>query len=399
MGLRIREFMHAWVGGILPSSQGKGYFSEFYDWLITFAEVNGYKSITGNTDNYKSNIIRMMLKKGFYITTVKEGQYGDGIKICMKYDIYPPRSLRISLTTACNLKCFFCHHEGIVEENSQITIPEIERILTQARRLRVNEITLTGGEPTVVFEKMLFVLKYCGSWDRKPHIKIVTNGSLWTPEMINELNYKGKLTVNLSVHSIDVEKNRCIVGETIDKSIYDGVISGIKRKKIDLRINSTILKGINSNKQSLSDIIKFSIDNNVDRVNLMELLVTKKQYELQKYYMSFENIDYELNCALMEFGDYEIVQSSNKKKTYRLSSFGKKIDISIYRLSCRCGCENCNENNDITISATAKAHPCYLEPEIVVGDAIVSLEKTINECDVFIKNKDKNFSRNILYWG
>ena len=44
-------------------------------------------------------------------------------------------------------------------------------------------------------------------------------------------------------------------------------------------------------------------------------------------------------------------------------------------------------------------HAKHIEKTRNTLNKIAPLEKTINECDVFIKNKDKNFSRIILYWG
>lgn len=390
--------LHAWVGGILPAYQGNGFFSKFYDWLIEEGKRKKYKHITGNTDNYKFNIIRMMIKKGFYILSTGKGNYGDGVKIYLRYDIYEERKIRLSLTPNCNLNCFFCHHEGIENEKSnKLTIPEIERILSQARRLLISEITLTGGEPTLEIEKIIFILKYCSAWDKPPIIKIVTNGILLNEEIIEKLNYKGKLKINLSLHSID--KNKNIIGKDILLENYEKLINNLLNKKIPVRINSTILKGINSSSNNIMNLLKFALKVGVKKINIMELLVTKEQKQLYPYYLSNDKIEKSLKEALSNLGKYRLLSRDEKKVKYKIFINENELEISIYRLSCRIGCKSCKYQNDITISSEAKGHPCYLEPNISIGNALESLESLIKQCDESNMNKYDNFSKKLLYWG
>ena len=391
--------LHAWVGGTIPTYQGKGYFSQFYDWLIELGHKKKYETITGNTDNYKFNMIRMMVKKGFYITSVDKTEYGDGVKIHLRYDIHEPRSIRLSLTTACNLNCFFCHHEGIQENKIQnISIPEIERILTQARRINISEITLTGGEPFLEPDKIAYILRYCSSWDKPPLIKIVTNGTLITKEIIEKLRYKGELHINLSIHSGDPDNICKIVGKEVKLEKYKDLISELNKKGIPVRINSTVVKGINDSIDEMRSLIEFALKTKVSGINFMELLVTKEQKGFHKYYISNEEIENNLKKSI-EMWNHKLIKKNSKKTTYEINIDGFTLNSSVYRLSCRCGCRNCIKNNDITISSTGKGHPCYLEPEISIGNALENLESLIEQCDDFIEKRENSFSQNLLYWG
>ena len=392
--------LHAWVGGIIPQFQGKGYFSEFYDWLKELGKSKKYKYITGNTDNYKFNIIRMMIKKGFYILSTGKSNYGDGIKIYLRYDICEERSIRLSLTSKCNLNCFFCHHEGIQsKKTNKISIPEIERILCQARRLGINEITLTGGEPFLELDKIIFILKYCSSWDKLPVIKIVTNSTLITKEAIDSLKYKGQLKINLSLHSIKNNVNNLILGKDILLENYKTIIKELIKKDLTLRINTTLLKDINSGLNDIKELLEFLLELGVKKLNLIELLITKEQENLYKYYLSNEEIEKILIDSISGIGKYELQLKNEKKIIYKIFIKEKELEVSIYRLSCRCGCKECYKNNDITIGSEAKGYPCYLEPNFSVGNALESLEVLINQCDTFTKSKDDSFSKNFLYWG
>jgi len=45
----------------------------------------------------------------------------------------PLISLRISITNRCNVKCFYCHHDGMVAQDYEMTAEEIERIVEVAK--------------------------------------------------------------------------------------------------------------------------------------------------------------------------------------------------------------------------------------------------------------------------
>jgi len=61
----------------------------------------------------------------------------------------PLISLRISITNRCNLKCFYCHHDGIVPQNYEMTPNEIERIVKVSKEIGIEKIRLSGGEPLI----------------------------------------------------------------------------------------------------------------------------------------------------------------------------------------------------------------------------------------------------------
>ncbi|HIP83968.1 MAG TPA: radical SAM protein, partial [Methanothermococcus okinawensis] len=58
------------------------------------------------------------------------------------------RSLRISVTPHCNLKCFYCHKEGYRNSNSRYMTPEeIGEIVRAFLEYGIRKIKISGGEP------------------------------------------------------------------------------------------------------------------------------------------------------------------------------------------------------------------------------------------------------------
>ena len=62
------------------------------------------------------------------------------------------RSLRVSVTDRCNIRCFYCMPPGplaFLPRNEILTYEEITRVVRVATRLGIRKLRITGGEPLV----------------------------------------------------------------------------------------------------------------------------------------------------------------------------------------------------------------------------------------------------------
>jgi cyclic pyranopterin phosphate synthase len=61
----------------------------------------------------------------------------------------PVKSLRISLTRKCNLKCLYCHEEGELRSAQpyEISVAEIAKIARICHNEGVTKVKFSGGEP------------------------------------------------------------------------------------------------------------------------------------------------------------------------------------------------------------------------------------------------------------
>lgn len=403
MDKQQERILHAWVGGVLPAFQHEGIISAFYRWLIELAEQKNYRFIEGNTDNYKPAMIKTLVSHGFDIIGVSSTTYGDGHKIHMRYTVHPPVKLRISITNSCNLECFFCHHEGICSEHVRpMSIPNLELLLIQAKKRNATEITITGGEPFICPEIISYILHYCSFWKNPPLIKIITNGMLLSEEAVQSLaSYSGKLKVHLSIHSISEETAKKIYGKRFSLHQLENSVVLLRKYQIPFRINCTVLNGLNSSPEQIKMLIDYAIKHEAQALHFMELLITQEQKALHHFYYSSNQI----SCSLQETisSNFSILdfQENAKKKVYHIQNRqnGKKISVSVYRLSCRSGCQNCAEENDITIGSDFQCYPCYLQPEKTCGNALHSLEKAVSERDYFLQAQDSQYAEKTLFWG
>jgi len=74
----------------------------------------------------------------------------------------PIKSLRISLTRKCNLKCLYCHEEGELRSAQpyEISVAEIAKIARICHNEGVTKVKFSGGEP-LLRKDLSEVIKRC----------------------------------------------------------------------------------------------------------------------------------------------------------------------------------------------------------------------------------------------
>ena len=394
--------LHCWIGGVLPKYRHCGVFSGFIDWIIKYGSEKQYKHITLNTDNHKPDILRLIIKRGFNIIGVEKTEYGDGNKVLLCFDIYPPQNMRLSITDQCNMDCFFCHSEGNFTKSLQtMPLSAIDQLLIQAQKLNFTEVTITGGEPLMYPEGVVHVLNDCSHWIHPPYIKICTNGILLDAPILQAImNYSGKISLNVSMHAVQDNVIPKITNTHIKITEYDRMFSQLNKHGIEYRLNYVLLNGVNDSTQKLCDLFKYAMQTGIKNVHLLELLVTKKQTALIPYYISINEVAERINQLSDDF-TVELVKKTHKKTEFLLKEKDDNttLNVVLYRLSCRSGCERCNVDNDVKIGSDMRLHPCYIEDGCDCGDAVINLKHAIELRDTFLQNRSNCDSFEALYWG
>src|SRR5882672_5440381 len=114
------------------------------------------------------------------------------------------RSLRISVTDRCNLRCLYCMPAGPIawfEKDRILTFEEIERVARILATLGVREIRLTGGEP-LMRRDLPALARLISGVDGIEDLSITTNGLL-LKDMAEPLLKSGVGRFNVHVDSLD----------------------------------------------------------------------------------------------------------------------------------------------------------------------------------------------------
>ena len=274
------------------------------------------------------------------------------------------KSLRLILTQECTYNCSMCHKEGIHSKK--------ENLLTNEDFAYIYEIAnkeyLTGGDPLLRddIQDLLIKLK-----QKNAKITMTTNGYLLDKniEIGNLLN-----KLNISVHSLNKEKFEELCGK---KDSFEKVINNIKMFRaqyptLNIGINTTIIKGINSDEKEIEELIEMA---GLLKVELKFIELYPKN---AKEFVPIHTLE----PILKKLGFY-IVKSEFRKNIYT----NKKQIITLTRCTCSVVCdkankkEACKNNNDLYITPDGKISLC---------------RKIEDEIDILVQTKDKNNEELIL---
>ncbi|MCC7401896.1 MAG: GTP 3',8-cyclase MoaA [Chitinophagaceae bacterium] len=152
--------------------------------------------------------------------------------------------LRISLTDKCNLRCSYCNPvdlpKGYFAHSDKMTAEEIDTIAGIFVQLGIKKIRLTGGEPLVRKDakKIIRLLsKY------PVELTITTNG-VFADEFIQDFKQAGIRSVNVSLDSLDKEKNKAISGRDEFDRIFQN-INLLLKNNFQVKINTVVMRNVN----------------------------------------------------------------------------------------------------------------------------------------------------------
>ena len=153
------------------------------------------------------------------------------------------RKLRVSLTDACNFRCFYCMEENpVFTSPSKLLSPlEIENICRELISMGLEEIRITGGEPTLRPE-FLEIVERLSALPVKT-LAVTTNGH-YLEKLLPQLKGTNLSKINISVDSLDEGRFHTITrGGDLRK-----VMSALFRARdmgFEAKVNAIIFRGIN----------------------------------------------------------------------------------------------------------------------------------------------------------
>ena len=311
------------------------------------------------------------------------------------------KSLRLSLTGECNYQCFFCHGEGSKmgdkrEENSK---EEMYSLIREAIKNNYTDITFTGGEPLLKLNDIIWYLNKLSEDNLKPYITIVTNGSLIEDRLLDAIeNYVGEnreiFKFNFSMHSLkndvylsivlpDYTENEKIKKKNLLEKIKKN-IKKIKARGLQLKLNFVLLKGYNTSKNDIQEILDFAYENKVDYVKFLELLVTEDliKKDMYKFYLTLDSLLNEWKDKLVFY-----------KRTTRRDEYLYKGETKVELQQCICmeGCAKCLINTSVFLTSESKYFPCFLKPEKVLNVSSSDLISKIEEGTEYVKELGKKY--------
>jgi cyclic pyranopterin phosphate synthase len=220
--------------------------------------------------------------------------------------------LRVSITSKCNLNCFYCHREGYSKLGGResLSVEQIDRLCSIISEYKIKAVKITGGEP-LLHPKILEIVERFSAESTLNDLSLVTNGIL-LEKMARGLKKAGLQRLNIGLDSLCNSKVK----------ILDNISGGIKTVKeagFDLvKINMVLLKGIND--QEIAEMMKFSRENNFI-LQIIELINTNEEF-YQRYHVSLDEIEEDL----IKRAEKVITRQYQDRKQYHLMD-GTVVEI------------------------------------------------------------------------
>ncbi|PIN86171.1 hypothetical protein COV19_06145 [Candidatus Woesearchaeota archaeon CG10_big_fil_rev_8_21_14_0_10_44_13] len=173
--------------------------------------------------------------------------------------------IEIKPITGCNIDCVFCSvGEGLhskkeadyVVEDDYI-IAELKKLLDFKRHDGMKIFINPHGEP-LLYSNIIPLVEKISAFGYVDTISIITNGTMLTEKLIDELEGAGLTQMNLSLNSPDPEKSKALSGlNSYDISRIKGMAEyACKNKKLKVVIAPVWIKGLNDD--DIEELIKFA---------------------------------------------------------------------------------------------------------------------------------------------
>jgi cyclic pyranopterin phosphate synthase len=168
----------------------------------------------------------------------------------------PLRSLRVSVTDRCNLRCQYCMPEEEYDwlpRQDLLSFEEIARAVDVFARLGVDKVRITGGEP-LLRRNLPELVRLLVADPRLKDIALTTNGVLLA-EQAEALRAAGLMRVTVSLDTLDAGRFTSLTRLTTHARVLEG-IEASARLFDALKIDSVIIRGVNDDE--LVPLIEFA---------------------------------------------------------------------------------------------------------------------------------------------
>ncbi len=290
------------------------------------------------------------------------------------------KKLRISVTDRCNMRCVYCmpyNNTTWFDQSNLLSYEQIFQIVTIFADLGVDNIKITGGEPTVR-PKIENLVNLLSSIKLIKSISMTTNGLL-LEDKVKQLKEAGLHSVNISLDTFNEYRFKSMTGIKGGlKKVLDS-IDAAQSANLQVKINSVIIRGWNDDE--IVKFAQFSRENGiiVKFIEFMPLDGTG----IWDHHLVFSKREIK---DLIEKNVQKLVPLFNDKSDpARLYSFvDKKGIIGFIPSITEPFCNNCDR---IRINSEGRLFTCLFEKEgydlkylLQNGKSDIEIKKFIHEC-------------------
>lgn len=254
----------------------------------------------------------------------------------------PVSNLRISLTPRCNFRCIYCHREGEIRPEAELSKEEIAEILRVAAKYEIRSVKFTGGEP-LLREDIVDIVR---SVPEGMESSMTTNGTLLA-KYARDLKDAGMKRVNVSIDSINPETFKKITGFDQLGDVLEGMQAALDAGLTPIKINMVVLEGINDHE--IDDFLAYIRNNR----NLVLQLIELMDFNACDHHSKLDGLEDSLAARSKQI----ITRRMHHRKKYCLD--GAEVEV----VRPRHNSEFCTFCNRLRVTSDGKLKPCLLRTD------------------------------------
>jgi cyclic pyranopterin phosphate synthase len=158
----------------------------------------------------------------------------------------PLRSLRISVTDRCNLRCQYCMPEQDyvwLPRESLLTFEETTAIVDAFTPLGVDRVRITGGEP-LLRRDLAVLIESLAARPAIADLAMTTNGVLLASNAAS-LRAAGLHRITVSLDTLHPERFRALTRTDDLNRVLDGIAAAAAAGFASLKLDTVVIRGVN----------------------------------------------------------------------------------------------------------------------------------------------------------
>lgn len=180
------------------------------------------------------------------------------------------RYLRLSLTSACQMRCAYCRPAFVRQprQSHHLTPQECAQLV---RRLvdhhGLRKVRLTGGDPTARPD-LIEIIRQLSGIVGLDDLAMTTNG-LTLHREAQRLAEAGLQRLNISLDSLDAEQFKRITGVDGLERVMKGIEAVVAAGLTPIKLNTVVMRG--ENESQLPALVEFAVERGLD-LRFIELM-------------------------------------------------------------------------------------------------------------------------------
>jgi cyclic pyranopterin phosphate synthase len=274
----------------------------------------------------------------------------------MRTDV-APLSLRLSVTSRCQLRCRYCAPaDGLAGPPAALASDEIiEFVRALGRRYPLRKVHLTGGEPLT--RPDLLALVAALAREGAADLALTTNGLRLAP-MAAGLRRAGLGRVNISLDSLDPDTYRRLTRGARLAPVIAGIDAACRAGFAPIKLNMVVLRGINDHE--VAEVVRWGLDRGC-QVRLLELMpIGVAQPHFDQWFLSTAEVRERLAARF----DLQPVAGAAGGSSRNFMARGEKTGGIVGFIS-PCSDSFCSGCRRLRLTAEGRLLGCLAQPDSV----------------------------------